>query len=113
MAQRGNSEQSSMDIKAEDILTSVQILGTMSPEAVQLNAGTFLRRKLYTGTRLEGNENEADEASVGHILKKNIYYLARITRNVTMLTIQMTQKGILTLDEKDAIVSCPKYLIGT
>ena len=79
MAKRGDTSAPGVDIKVGDILASVQLLNTVSPETVQMNAGTFLRRKLYEGTGLDGDERLTHEGSRGLILRKNVYYLARIT----------------------------------
>ncbi|CAG7786006.1 unnamed protein product [Allacma fusca] len=88
-----------ISFRGEDILAAVDLLSRVEDKDVKINPG-LLTVKLYADTGLNGTRVDNTHA----ILRKNIYFLARHTKNPVGLVVQLTQRGLFSLDEKDEVL---------
>lgn len=89
-----------------DIRRATGVLETIRFDDLKIQKEVF-SQPFYSKTALGQRVNE----SRGAILRKNVYFLARMTNNLDDLLAQLIQFGVLSLEDREAIVNPFKTIL--
>jgi len=111
------------DVPTAKLLTSsiineaIQLITEINAEDVLIEPDLFKSCRLFRNTALDRGDSlksvasvADDDLDINEIVQRNIYYISRITNNAFDLVLQLVQRGCLSLDHKDEIISVGQFL---